>query len=136
MDLFINKNIELMKKFNLVLLIIMGIQITTAQTTNIELKSYQGIDLETNCSIRYYYYPNIEAYYDTQKNIYYYTENGEWITSEEIPDGYRGYSLNNKLNVAITDYDDENPCQFLSIHKKKYPYTFSSRMKQPSLCSK
>ena len=84
----------------------------------------------TNCQLRYYYFPNLEAYFDTQKSIYYYKEKGEWITAEEIPDGYRGYSIYNKSTVYITDYDDDYPCQFIEIHKKKYPYINSERVKK------
>jgi hypothetical protein len=90
----------------------------------------------TNCQLRYYYFPNLEAYFDTQKSIYYYKENGEWITAEEIPDGYRGYSIYNKSTVYITDYDDDNPCQFIEIHKKKYPYINSERVKKMVLSKK
>ena len=90
----------------------------------------------TNCQLRYYYFPNLEAYFDTQKSIYYYKEKGEWITAEEIPDGYRGYSIYNKSTVYITDYDDDYPCQFIEIHKKKYPYINSERVKKMVLSKK
>ena len=78
------------------------------------------------------YFPNIEAYFDTQKSIYYFKEDGEWVTAEEIPEGYRGYSVNNRLNVIVTDYDDETPYQLINIHKKKYPYTSSGRIRTVS----
>jgi hypothetical protein len=81
------------------------------------------IDPISNCQLRYYYYPNLEAYYDTQKNIYYYKENSEWVEGDEIPEGYRGYSLYNKIFVYINDYDDDLITQFVDIHKKKFPYT-------------
>jgi hypothetical protein len=84
----------------------------------------------TNCQLRYYYFPNLEAYFDTQKSIYYYKENGEWITAEEIPDGYRGYSFYNKITVYIKDYDDDYPYQFIEIHKKKFPYINNERVKK------
>ena len=77
---------------------------------------------KTNCQLRYYYYPNLEAYFDTFKKIYYYKLNGEWQTGEEIPEGYRGYSIYNKITAFITDYDDDYPCQFIEKHKKKFPY--------------
>jgi len=79
--------------------------------------------------LRYYYYPNIEAYFDTQKNIYYFKENGKWNTATEIPAGYRGYSMLNKYNVSITDYDEDNICQFINAHKKKYPYITHEKSK-------
>ncbi|NMH28916.1 hypothetical protein [Flavobacterium silvaticum] len=86
-------------------------------------------DPETNCKIRYYYYPNLEAYFDMEKNTFTYKVNGKWTTTASIPSGYRGYSLFNKSNVAINDYDDDNPVQFLDQHRKKYPYTNLKRMK-------
>jgi hypothetical protein len=84
----------------------------------------------THCQLRYYYYPNLEAYYDTQKSIYYFKADGEWQTAEEIPTGYRGYSMYNKYSVFITDYDDDNICQFIAIHKKKYPYITNEKSKK------
>jgi hypothetical protein len=88
------------------------------------------INPENNCLMRYYYFPNLEAYFDTQKRIYYYKENGDWTTGEEIPNGYRGYSLYNKIYVYITDYDDDNICQFVAKHKKKFPYTKRGNMRE------
>lgn len=104
--------------------------IVNAQTA--EKKNINGhlIDPTTNCVLRYYYFPNLEAYYDTQKNIYYYTEDGKWITADEIPAGYRGYSLYNKVNIVIKDYDDDDPTQFLYVHKKKYPYITKGNLKK------
>lgn len=90
----------------------------------------QLIDPATNCVLRYYYFPNLEAYYDTQKNIYHFTESGQWVTADEIPAGYRGYSLYNKVNVIIKDYDDEDPTQFIRVHKKRYPYITRGAMQK------
>lgn len=80
------------------------------------------VDPVTNCSVRYYYYPNLEAYFDTKKSVFLYSEKGKWITADELPNGYRGYSLYNKVNVFITDYDDDDVTQFIKVHRKKYPY--------------
>jgi len=85
---------------------------------------------KTNCMLRYYYFPNTEVYFDTQKMIYYYKENGEWNTAEELPNGYRGYSMYNKISVFINDYDDDNICQFINIHKKKYPYITNEKSRK------
>jgi len=90
--------------------------------TKIESVSITSQLNKNNCTLRYYYYPNLEAYYDLQKDIYMYMQNGEWKTAKEIPSGYKGYSLNNKINVPINDYDDDNVLQFIAQHKKKYPY--------------
>ncbi len=85
------------------------------------------IDKKTNCYIRYYYFPNIQAYFDNLNMVYYYKENGEWKTSPELPKNYGGYSLYNKAKVTITDFDDDNPFELLPIHKKMYPYNAKGR---------
>ncbi|WP_284652134.1 hypothetical protein [Flavobacterium terrisoli] len=85
------------------------------------------IDKKTNCYIRYYYFPNIEAYFDNLKMVYYFKEKGEWMTAPELPKGYGGYSLYNKARVTITDFDDEMPYQFLKAHRKMYPYNSKGR---------
>lgn len=89
-------------------------------------------DPATNCSYRYYYYPNLFGYYDAQKNEYILKVDNQWQRLKEIPNGYMGYSLNNKFNVLITDYDDEDVTQFIKVHKKKYPYNFHQKVKQVS----
>lgn len=85
---------------------------------------------ENNCQLRYYYYPNLEAFFDSQQMLYHYKIQTEWKTAEEIPNGYRGYSMFNKYNVTITDYDDDNICEQIAKYKKKYPYISNERTKK------
>ncbi|HLA55108.1 MAG TPA: hypothetical protein VK623_03340 [Flavobacterium sp.] len=117
-----------MKKLNYLFtsILFFAFAIAQAQATS-KTQTPPLVDPLTNCAIRYYYYPNLEAYYDTKKNIYIFNQKGQWIAAQEIPAGYRGYSLYNKVSVFITDYDDENPTQFISQHKKKYPYMHKGR---------
>jgi hypothetical protein len=85
------------------------------------------IDKKTNCYIRYYYYPNLQAYFDNLEMVYHYKENGEWKTAPELPQNYGGYSIYNKVRVVINDYDDDKPYDLLSIHKKRFPYNSKGR---------
>ena len=77
--------------------------------------------------IRYYYFPNLMAYYDIKTDNYVYKQNDKWIMSEFIDSNYRGYSLNNNFYVAIKDYDGDQPYLLNSEHKQKYPANFSSK---------
>jgi hypothetical protein len=121
---------EKMKKLiTTIALISLLLQPAFAQTEQAR-KSVPLFNPENNCQLRYYYYPNLEAYFDTQKRVYYYKANAEWKTAEEIPNGYRGYSMFNKYNVMINDYDDDNITQFIDRHKKKYPYITNERSKR------
>ncbi len=95
---------------------------SSAQTSN-EPTSKQ---LSTE-EIRYYYFPNIQAYFDLQEKVYLYKENGEWVEAEELPKNYGGYSLYNKARVSIMDYNGDEPYLFIEAHKKLYPYNAKGR---------
>jgi|SRR6476620_755259 len=118
-----------MKKLNAIILLVVFVTQTSFGQKEAE-STAPLFNPKTNCLLRYYYYPNLEAYFDTQKRIFYYKEHGTWQTAEEIPNGYRGYSMYNKYSVYISDYDDDNICQFLDVHKKKYPYITNEKSKQ------
>jgi len=90
-------------------------------------------DPKTQCTYRYHYYPNLCGYFDAKSNVYILKIDGQWQKVKEIPNGYMGYSLNNKMNVVITDYDDDDVIQFVKIHKKKYPYNFHQKSRDVSL---
>lgn len=79
------------------------------------------VDKETNCKLRYYYFPNLQAYFDLEKTEYIYRDKGDWKRAAELPSGYMGYSLHNRMNITIKDYDEDDILQFLNVHKKMYP---------------
>ncbi|MBD3581107.1 hypothetical protein [Flavobacterium selenitireducens] len=93
------------------------------------------LDPSTNCHIRYYYYPNLEAYFDRETEKYIFRDKGQWKSESQIPSGYRGYGLFNKANIAINDYDEDNITQFLDDHRKKYPYNSLRKLKTNSTAS-
>jgi hypothetical protein len=99
---------------------------SSAQTSTDE-KASLPIDPKTNCYVRYYYFPNLEAYFDNLQLVYIYRVDGEWESAEELPTNYGGYSLYNKAKVCITDYDEEEPYVLLKTHKKMYPYNAKGR---------
>ena len=82
--------------------------------------------------VRYYYFPNMEAYYDAKVGMYLYVEDGEWIESEVLEPKSRGYSLKNGAYVMIKDYLGDEPYAMLREHKRLYPADYSSRPKRPT----
>lgn len=100
--------------------------LSSAQTSKDEISSLP-IDAKTNCYIRYYYFPNLEAYFDNHELVYHYKVNGQWQKAENLPTNYGGYSLYNKVRVKITDFDGNEPYQLLKTHKKMYPYNSKGR---------
>ena len=114
-----------LKSLSLVLVFLFALQAVAQETA--PRKESLPIDKKTNCYIRYYYYPNLQAYFDNLEMVYYYKENGEWKTAPELPQNYGGYSIYNKVRVVINDYDDDKPYNLLSIHKKRFPYNSKGR---------
>ena len=102
---------------------------------SVAMKEKLPIDKKTNCYIRYYYYPNLQAYFDNLEMVYHYKENGEWKTAPELPQNYGGCSLYNKARVIIDDYDGDRPYEYLSVHKKKYPYNSKGRFRNNTTAS-
>ena len=85
---------------------------------------------------RYYYYPNLDAYYDSKENIYIFESNqvkGQIVKAKEVPTGYRGYSVYNGIRVAITDYDGDEPFTKIAEHRKQFPKKYSSRRQPPKV---
>lgn len=110
----------------LLLVLLFSSYLSIAQASNDE-KSSLPIDPKTNCYVRYYYFPNLEAYFDNLELVYYYKVNGQWETAEELPTNYGGYSMYNKLKVSITDYDEDEPYSLIKKHRKMYPYNAKGR---------
>lgn len=89
------------------------------------------VDPTTNCVLRYYYFPNMEAYYDIKNNVYHYQKDKNWVVSTELPTYYGGYSLFKNERVYITDYEGDTPEQFIKKHRKAFPFNPKGRIKRP-----
>ncbi len=89
--------------------------------------------MEATTQTRYYYYPNLQAYYDTRSALFIYQQDGQWITSETINPNARGYCVKNGMYVILKGYYDDEPYKKLAEHRKEYPADFSSRPKPPTV---
>lgn len=112
----------------ILLMLIFTSSLSSAQASN---DSKSSIPAAKTTEIRYYYFPNLEAYFDLQEKVYLYKEDGEWTEAEELPTNYGGYSLYNKVRVTIEDYDGDEPYLMLDEHKKMYPYNSKGRFPNP-----
>jgi hypothetical protein len=68
---------------------------------------------------RYYYLPDVEAYYDVQSAMFIYYGNGHWNRRERLPSRYRNYDLYNGYKVVM-DYRGDSPYENFREHKMKY----------------
>lgn len=91
------------------------------------LEEYNQISVPLD-SIRYHFYPNLQAYFDTKNKEYVFKKSGEWVREKTIPDDYRGYSLFNKNYEIINGLvNEDNPEKHLEKHKKIYPQIFTAK---------
>lgn len=70
--------------------------------------------------VRYYYLPDVEAYYDVQTSMFIYYGGGVWVHRAYLPARYRSYDLYNGYKVVMTDYRGETPYVHFREYKTKY----------------
>lgn len=109
--------------------------LSEAQTAGAQVAQNQIIadDELLVVGVRYYFYPNLDAYFDTQTNLYVYEKAGQWIKSKELVSGYRGYSIMNNVRVEITDYNGDTPHIMLKTHQEQFPKKYSAKRKPPKV---
>jgi hypothetical protein len=70
--------------------------------------------------VRYYYLPDVEAYYDVQSRMFIYYGGGVWVHRASLPSRYRGYDLFGGYKVVMTGYHGSTPYKDFKQHKMKY----------------
>ncbi|MEN9335664.1 MAG: hypothetical protein RLZZ500_651 [Bacteroidota bacterium] len=76
---------------------------------------------------RYYYYPNMSAYFDTVDEEYVFYWNKQWMRCKELPEFIGGYSMYKMAKVRIDTYCDEHPEEMIRSHQKQFPYVTKGR---------
>ena len=100
----------------------------TFNETKEELEMLANLD---GANVRYFYYPNLQAYYDRQTDSYLYTRNGrDWLEGKNLPNNLRGYSLSNGKRIPLSGYDGETPFDNLKQHMADYPADYKTRRKK------
>ena len=119
--------------FTLIVLLFTGNFVNAQGDANYDqnLEANTIVTNEMNTDVRYYYYPNLQAYFDTKTLTYLYNKNREWVESSRIPAGHMGYSLYNTSKVAITDYLGDEPYTMIEDHKKEYPAQYIAKRQAP-----
>ena len=69
---------------------------------------------------RYYYLPDVEAYYDVQSSMFIYYEGRSWVRRSYLPSRYRNYDLYGGYKVVLNDYRGNTPYAQFSQHRKQY----------------
>jgi hypothetical protein len=74
----------------------------------------------TKESVRYYYFPDISAYYDVTKNHFIAWNGGKWTISPQLPAAHKNLDLQAARKV-ILDFTGENPHYYFQKHQKEFP---------------
>jgi len=70
--------------------------------------------------VRYYYLPDVEAYYDVHTSMFIYISGNHWIRRTYLPSRYRNYDLYHGYKVVMKDYHGNSPYSYFRQHKMKY----------------
>ena len=77
--------------------------------------------------VRYYYLPDVEAYYDIPSSMFIYYNGVSWVHRSSLPGRYRNYDLYNGYKVPMSDYRGSRPySNFVSI-KRYMPKAIGAR---------
>ena len=70
--------------------------------------------------VRYYYLPDVEAYYDVQASMFIYNVGGTWVHRSYLPSRYRGYDLYGGYKVVMRDYRGNRPYTHFTDYRHRY----------------
>jgi len=70
--------------------------------------------------VRYYYLPDVEAYYDVHSSMFIYFNGISWVRRSSLPSKYRNYDLYNGYKVVMSDYHGNTPYSHFKEHRMKY----------------
>lgn len=69
---------------------------------------------------RYYYLPDVEAYYDINTTMFIYLSGNQWIHRNYLPARYKNYDLHKGRKVVMTNYHGDKPYFNHKAYKVKY----------------
>jgi hypothetical protein len=70
--------------------------------------------------VRYYYLPDVEAYYDVQSSMFIYSDGRTWVHRAYLPARYHDYDLYGGYKVVMKDYHGNTPYMQFMEHKRMY----------------
>ena len=75
-------------------------------------------------NVRYYYLPDVEAYYDVQTSMFIYFEGRSWVRRSYLPSRYKNYDLYDGYKVVMKDYHGNAPYYKHREYRTHYPKRF------------
>ncbi len=69
--------------------------------------------------VRYYYLPDVDAYYDINTSVFIYFYNGKWIERRHLPARFRNYDLYRGRKIIVHNYLGNAPYSHCNYHINK-----------------
>jgi hypothetical protein len=76
---------------------------------------------------RYYYLPDVEAFYDVHSSMFIYFGDGAWIHRSYLPGRYKNYDLYGGYKVVMKDYHGNTPYSHFKEYKTRYARGYHGR---------
>lgn len=70
--------------------------------------------------VRYYYLPDVEAYYDVNTSMFIYMDGRNWVHRTYLPYRYRNYNLYSGYKVSMNNYHGSTPYSNFYEQKQRY----------------
>lgn len=109
-----------LKSIATVLGLFLAIALQAQVTVNVNVGTPPAWGPAENTQVRYYYLPDVEAYYDVPSAQFIYYSGGVWVHRKYLPSQYRNYDLYGGYKVIMTDYHGNTPYVQFKEHKVQY----------------
>lgn len=112
-----------MKKFISLFVLLVGLisatSIVNAQRINISvnINSQPAWGPTGYDYVRFYYFPDIDCYYDVNGGLFIYSDSGRWISARYLPHRYCRYDMYGMYKVVINTHD---PWLYNRHHRRQY----------------
>ncbi len=110
-----------MKKLFIVMMLVSGmaaVQSANAQVNiNVNIGNQPQWGPHGYNQVRYYYLPEINAYYDVYNRTYIYQDRRSWVTVRQLPRQFANINLYNTYKVVI---NTPNPWRDNIAHRNRY----------------
>ncbi|MCD7936633.1 MAG: hypothetical protein LUG98_07215 [Tannerellaceae bacterium] len=74
--------------------------------------------------VDFYYFPDLNIYYDVNRQLFHYTSRRGWVASRYLPPKYQRYDLYRMYKVVLTGRD---PWIQNKVHKRQYAHFRGNR---------
>lgn len=122
-----------LKSLILGMLLFMTMAVNAQVTVNVNIGSPPAWGPSGYSQVRYYYLPDVQAYYDISSARFIYLHNGNWIHRSYLPSRYRGYDLYSGYKVVMKTYKGNAPYIHYNYHKGHYKKGYKGRGPQKTI---